>query len=112
MTPNEQKTRFQGIAHGIELLTKSAMGFVMSVSEAIQCFDWTANDCWDFIYNFSNFFVLKLTDHKLIFVDCKSVAVLTGSPSTLLQPNLNCFLVLSSNYWFYDFDVTRFQKQF
>ena len=53
MTPNEHKTRF--IAHGIESLTKSAMGFAMSISEAIQCFDRTANDCSHFIYNFSNF---------------------------------------------------------
>ena len=26
-------------------MAKSVMGFVMSISEAIQCFDWTANDC-------------------------------------------------------------------
>ena len=92
-------------------MTKSATDLVMSISEAIQCFDWTANGCKDFIYNFLNFFKI-LTDHKLIFVNSKSVSKLTGSPSFPVQPKLTCLAVLSSNNWFYDFDAKRFQKQF
>ena len=32
-------------SYGIQLLTESAMDFAMSLSEALLCFDWTANDC-------------------------------------------------------------------
>ena len=84
------------------------MVFVLSISEDIQCFDRAANDCQDFIFNFS----ILLTDHKLIFVNCRSTPAPTGSLSFLLQPKLIFLAVLSSNYLFYDFDATIFQKQF
>ena len=29
----------------MESFTKSAVGFLISIKEAIQCFDWTANGC-------------------------------------------------------------------
>ena len=36
---------------------------------------------------------------------------MTGRPSFLLQPKILWIAVLSSNYWLYDFNVTRFQKK-
>ena len=52
---------------------------------------------------------LTITDHKLIFVNYKSVSVMTEAVSFLLQPKLICLAVLSSNYFLYGFNATRFQ---
>ena len=57
-------------------------------------------------------FFLILTNQKLIFVNWKSVSVMTGSTFFLLQPKLISLAVLSSNYWLYYFNVTRFQIYF
>ena len=51
---------------------------------------------------------LTLTDNKLIFVNCKSVSVIKGTPSLLLQSKIFWLAVLSSNYLLYDFNATRF----
>ena len=48
--------------------------------------------------SFPNFFS-TLTNHKLIFVICKSVSVITVPPSFLIQSELIWLSVLSSNYW-------------
>ena len=45
-------------------------------------------------------------NHKLIFVNSKSVSELQGPSSFLLQPNLISFAILSFNYWFNDVDTT------
>ena len=55
---------------------------------------------------FRNFF-LTLTNHKLIFVNCKSVSVMTGPSSFLVQTNFIWLAVLSTNYWINDFNDTR-----
>ena len=53
---------------------------------------------------------LTSTDTKLVFVICKSASLTTGHPSLLLQPKLIWMLVLSSNYFLYEFNATRFQN--
>ena len=55
---------------------------------------------------------LTLINHNIVFVNCKSVSVITGIHFFLLQPKLIWLAVLSSNYWSYDFNATRFQKKF
>ena len=60
---------------------------------------------------FSDFFSI-LTNHKLIFLICKSVSVITVSPSILMQPKLIWLAVLSSNYWSFDSNARRFHKIF
>ena len=50
-----------------------------------------------------------LLEHKSFFVICKSVSVLTGPTCFLLQLKLIWLAALSSNYWLYDFNDTRFQ---
>ena len=52
---------------------------------------------------------LSLTDHKLIFVNWKSVSVYRA-PFFLLQQKLIWLAVLSPKYLFYDFNATGFQK--
>ena len=49
-----------------------------------------------------------LTNHNLTFVNCKSFSVLTGHICFLLQTKLIPLAVLSSNYWCFDFNATRF----
>ena len=53
-----------------------------------------------------------LINQKFIFVNCKSVSVMTRTPLFLLQPKLFCLAVSSSNYWLYGFNASRFQKNF
>ena len=55
-------------------------------------------------------FYLTLTDPKLLFVNCKSVSVMKGPPSFLLQPKLIWLVALFSNYSLSDFNATRFQN--
>ena len=55
-------------------------------------------------------FLLTLVNYKFIFVKCKSVSVMTVPLSFPLQPKRFLIVVLSSNYWLYDFNATRFQK--
>ena len=53
-----------------------------------------------------------LTNHKLIFVNCRSVTLKSGPCSFLLQPILTWLAVLSANFWSFDFNATIFQKKF
>ena len=55
-------------------------------------------------------FFLTLTNHKLVFVTCKSVSVMTAPLSLLLQPKLIWLVVLFSIFCLYDFNAARFQK--
>ena len=41
-----------------------------------------------------------------------SFSVMTGLPYFLLQTKLICTIVLTSNYWFYEFDTTSFRNFF
>ena len=47
-----------------------------------------------------------------MFLICKSVSVITVPPSFLKQPTLIWSAVLSSNYWSFDSNATRFHKIF
>ena len=55
-------------------------------------------------------FFLTLINQKLISLNCKSVSVMTGALAFLLSQKIIWLAVLSSYYWLYDFNVTRFQK--
>ena len=55
-------------------------------------------------------FFSTLTNRKFIFVNCKSVSVITGPLSFLLQPKLTWLGDLSSNYRSFVFNATRFQN--
>ena len=57
-----------------------------------------------------NFFEQTLTNHKLIFANCKFFSVMTEPSSFLLQPNFIWSAVSFSNYWLYDFNDRNFQK--
>ena len=52
---------------------------------------------------------LTLTDHKLIFVNCKSLAVMTGPNFFSTAKKFFWLVVLSSDYLLYEFKVTKFQ---
>ena len=41
-------------------------------------------------------------------MNCKSISVIAGPPSFLLQPILMSLAILSCNYWLYDFNATGF----
>ena len=60
--------------------------------------------------NFRKLF-LTLINHKLNFVKCQSVSVMTGPPSFLMQLTIIWSAVLSSNYCLYGFNATRLQKK-
>ena len=51
---------------------------------------------------------LILTSPKLIFVNGKSVSVMTNPPYFLGQLKLIYLAVLSANFWCYDFDARTF----
>ena len=61
--------------------------------------------------NFRNFLSI-LTNHKLVFVICRSVSVIIVPSSFLIQSKLIWLAVLSSNYWSFDNNETRFHKIF
>ena len=52
------------------------------------------------------------TNPKTIFLNCKTVSVMTRPLIFLLQPKLIWLVVLSSIYWCCDFDATSFSNFF